>query len=137
MTTEQFTADNTEGYTAADLDALNAEFERACMELDIDADDAEKSLLDALAERILALYDEREAGGERWHAITAYNSQPIDAWGTEREVEQYLETLNANRIVNVYNASAMAPGSAAALELSARLNDALNLRDELSNQQEG
>ena len=77
MTTHCFTADNTEGYSAADLDALTVEFKRACMELDIDAEDADtnKSLLDAVAERILTAYDARNDAGERWYIIAAYNTE--------------------------------------------------------------
>lgn len=131
MTTHRFTADNTEGYSAADLDTLNVEFKRACMELDIDADDTNKSLLDAVAERILAAYDARNDASERWYIVAAYNTAPIAAWGTSKEADKYVDILNVNRVVNVYAADEMAPGAVAALELSARVDDGLNLRDEL------
>lgn len=131
MTTIRYTDDNTEGYSAADLLVLNAEFERACMALDIDADDHDKSATDAVAERILTAYDARNDAGERWHIITAYNTPPIVAWGTPEEADKCVEILNANRIVNVYAAHAMTPGAVAAREMSAQKDDGLNLRDEL------
>ena len=58
MTTHRFTADNTEGYTAADLAALNDRFYQWCAVRDIDLIDGDKSLLDHISERILAEYDD-------------------------------------------------------------------------------
>lgn len=135
MTIIRYTDDNTEGYSAADLATLNAEFDRACMELDIDPDAADKSMLDAVAERILAAYDARDEPGERWHIFTAYNTAPIVAWGTPEEAERYVEILNADRIVNVYAAHKMTPGAVVALEMSARKDDGLNLSDELTDRE--
>ncbi len=59
----RFTADNTEGYSSADLARLNDEFDRRvdelhCEGIDASADDMHsKSLLDHIAERVLADFD--------------------------------------------------------------------------------
>lgn len=60
---DRFRTDNTDGYAAADLANLNAAFSVRMSGLrwhgiDVDADDA-ASLLDNVAERILADYDSR------------------------------------------------------------------------------
>ena len=56
-TTMHFTTDNTEGFTTAELAALNAEFDRrvAAAGIDTSADDmATLSYLDHIAEQVLA-----------------------------------------------------------------------------------
>lgn len=57
----RFTMDNTEGYTTAQLADLNAAYsvrvaELRCQRVDVDSD-AAKSLLDHVAERVLATFD--------------------------------------------------------------------------------
>lgn len=58
----RFTPDNTENYTAADLDELNRRFDAAMAETGFDdVDDiARKSYEDRVAEGILADYDARD-----------------------------------------------------------------------------
>lgn len=133
MTRATFRADNTEGYTAVQLDLLNDEFAIACAELDIDPlDDDNKSSVDAISECLLRLLDTADAVGERWWVLGAYNTPAIYAWGTETEVDTYADRLNARKEVNVYHAEEMSLGKAAALELTPRIDDGVNLRDELA-----
>ncbi len=132
MTQAKFRADNTEGYTAVQLDLLNDGFEVACAELDIDPfDDNDKSSVDAISEELLALLGTADAVGERWWVLGAYNTPAIYAWGTETEVDTYADRLNAHKEVNVYHAEEMSLGEAAALALTTRIDDGVNLRDEL------
>ena len=53
----KFRADNTEGYSAADLEILNARFLAECAEADVDPVDGEKSHIDNIAERVLEAFD--------------------------------------------------------------------------------
>jgi hypothetical protein len=60
-----FRADNTEGYDEADLDQLNERLEevwdREQGDSDLDPDGRDKSLLDHLAEQVLAKFDAENA----------------------------------------------------------------------------
>jgi hypothetical protein len=64
MTTPRFTTDNTEGYSEAELQQLNAAYESALLsKIDLaslsgfDIEDIRKCLEDAVAERVLAEYE--------------------------------------------------------------------------------
>lgn len=51
MNEKRFRADNTKGYTAADLDRLNAEFERRMADYDVN-DPHYADIADAAADRV-------------------------------------------------------------------------------------
>ena len=59
MANQRFNADNTEGYTAAELRYLNGVFSERCLAegVDPDGEDTEKSHIDHISERVLADYD--------------------------------------------------------------------------------
>ena len=59
----RFTADNTEGYTAADLANLNDLFRAACAAEGVDPENSDEIGLDAIAERVLAAYDNSHGSG--------------------------------------------------------------------------
>lgn len=42
---------------------------------------------------------------ENWYEFTAYNSEAIYGYGTEKEAEQYCDKLNEGREINVYGYS--------------------------------
>jgi hypothetical protein len=62
----KFTTDNTEGYTAADLQALNAAWAQMISEFELQEDD--KPILDHWSEQLLVAYD----AGKRGKALTAW-----------------------------------------------------------------
>lgn len=53
-----FRDDNTDGYDADELAQLNTLFAEFCATEGVDPDDADKSHLDRIAERVLAAYDD-------------------------------------------------------------------------------
>jgi len=64
-TTTCFTADNTEGYSAADLAILNARFAEVCAAegVDLDDPDSNRDYEDHLAERVLVEFDSQQDNG--------------------------------------------------------------------------
>jgi len=61
-TTTYFTADNTEGYSAADLALLNERFAAVCAAegVDLDDPDSNRDYEDHLAERVLVEFDSQQ-----------------------------------------------------------------------------
>lgn len=63
MTDRRFTTDNTEGYSARDLEDLNAAFSVRIAELRAQGEDTDdKSFCDRVAERVLSAFDAAKGG---------------------------------------------------------------------------
>lgn len=59
----KFRIDNTDGYSADDLANLNALYYAMCVTKGVDPISGDKSLLDSIAERVQAAYDDSHGSG--------------------------------------------------------------------------
>ena len=95
----RFRKDNTEGYTQKQLDELNDRFAAALAERELDADEADGSVLDHIAETVQGDFDDELAAPARAMTIAIYAQQTGRA-GTICRDEDLIERQSAD--VDIY-----------------------------------